>query len=545
MNLFNIECILVVFSESVLYKIKFVVNKTLWQKTKTTLLWILKILAVILCTVLVFVGAGLATVPEYIQTTYGTISFEQILFTLAQSGEQTAAGTAESARSIATTLLSSAVVLAFVVLAGLIICMFRLREKRLNRAIIISLCGSVIFCALGFMNAANSVDFFGYLKRQQYSSEDFYEYNYVDAQDVEFDFPEKKRNLVYIILESMEETFKDTAHGGAMEQNLIPNLTEIQNENLTFTQNRGLTNSFSTGCTVYSLVAQTSGTPLIFRPLSEATVMLPGTVTITDILADNGYEQTFLIGSNEGFDSRGEYFRSHGDVAVKDYYYALEEEWIPEGYDVWWGYEDDKLFDFAKEELTRLSESGDPFAFYTLTTDTHFPDGYICPDCPDKFDKQYFNAIYCSDKKAAEFIRWIQKQPWYENTTIVVTGDHPTMNSDLFGDISRSGYERSVFHTIINPGNERAVIRDIQATPFDLFPTTLSSLGVKMSSNQLGFGVDLFSGETTLAERYGASQFSNLIFSKSPYYEHKLWKDQRPNKDSNGNYVEEASEDEA
>ena len=36
---------------------------------------------------------------------------------------------------------------------------------------------------------------------------------------------------------------------------------------------------------------------------------------------------------------------------ILDYEYAVKNKMIPEDYKVWWGYEDEKLFGFAKEKL--------------------------------------------------------------------------------------------------------------------------------------------------------------------------------------------------
>ena len=54
---------------------------------------------------------------------------------------------------------------------------------------------------------------------------DLYEQYYVDGRDISLVFPEKKRNLIYIYLESMETTFADRASGGVMESNLMPELS--------------------------------------------------------------------------------------------------------------------------------------------------------------------------------------------------------------------------------------------------------------------------------------------------------------------------------
>ena len=58
--------------------------------------------------------------------------------------------------------------------------------------------------------------------------------NYVDPRSVEITFPEQKRNLIYIFLESMETTYADTENGGTFEKNVIPELTTLAQENEDF-----------------------------------------------------------------------------------------------------------------------------------------------------------------------------------------------------------------------------------------------------------------------------------------------------------------------
>ncbi|MFR3038324.1 MAG: hypothetical protein ACLTLY_05990 [Agathobacter rectalis] len=53
--------------------------------------------------------------------------------------------------------------------------------------------------------------------------------NYVDGRDVKLSFPNEKENLIYI-LESMEMTYADKSVGGAMQDNYIPELTDISKE---------------------------------------------------------------------------------------------------------------------------------------------------------------------------------------------------------------------------------------------------------------------------------------------------------------------------
>ncbi len=83
----------------------------------------------------------------------------------------------------------------------------------------------------------NGLDVSNYMKGQStYST--FIDDNYVDPSSVNITFPEQKRNLIYIFLESMEMTYADKENGGAFKQNVIPELTQLAQENEDFSGKR-------------------------------------------------------------------------------------------------------------------------------------------------------------------------------------------------------------------------------------------------------------------------------------------------------------------
>ena len=60
-----------------------------------------------------------------------------------------------------------------------------------------------------------------------------YEDEYIDPAKVEFTFPEKKRNLIYTFLESVETSDYSKNEGGALEYNCIPELYRLAEDNIT------------------------------------------------------------------------------------------------------------------------------------------------------------------------------------------------------------------------------------------------------------------------------------------------------------------------
>ena len=102
---------------------------------------------------------------------------------------------------------------------------------------------------------------------------------------------------------------------------------------------------------------------------------LPGVNTIGEILANEGYNQTLLVGSDAEFGGRRSYFTEHGNYNIVDINSLKADGRLPEDYREWWGYEDKKLFEFATQEAQKLYETGEPVNLTMLTADTHFPDG--------------------------------------------------------------------------------------------------------------------------------------------------------------------------
>lgn len=377
-------------------------------------------------------------------------------------------------------------------------------------------------------SAYNKLDIKGYVENQGTEST-FIEDNYVSAMDVKITFPERKRNLIYIFLESIEVTYADKDEGGGFKENMIPKLTQISIENENFSgENGGLNGAYAMPYTIWTsgaMFAHTSGLPLQIsiggNNMDTQDSFFAGAVSLGDILQQAGYSQTLMIGSDATFGGRRLYFTEHGNYDIFDYNYAIEEGILPEDYRVWWGYEDQKLFEYAKEKLVELSNENEPFNLTLLTVDTHAEDGYFCELCQEKYvNNPYANIVICADKQVERFVKWIQQQDFYENTTIVLVGDHPTMNTYICSDVEDE-YVRKVYTAYINSAVEVKNNSKREYTTFDYYPTTLAALGVEIEGNRLGLGTNLFSSTQTLTERYGL-EIEEQELNKNSHFMEKL-----------------------
>lgn len=361
--------------------------------------------------------------------------------------------------------------------------------------------------------------------KAEFKESDFIQSHYVKPEENILHFPEKKRNLIYIFLESMESTFTDPSAGEMITGCYIPELAALAEKNTNFSHNEGIGGALSypgTTWTAAAMVTQTAGVPVKVSLQADTygagDVFLPGVVSIGQILEEQGYNQVLLLGSNAEFHGREVYFTEHGNYEILDTDALKEAKRLPEDYEAWWGFEDEKLFAYAKEELTRLAEAEEPFNLTMLTADTHFPDGCPCRLCEERYDIPYANVLACSSRQVADFIAWIQEQPFYENTTIVISGDHLTMDGGFMEDIDPD-YIRTVYNCVIHAPEKPVREKNRMFGTMDLFPTTLAALGVKIDGEQLGLGTNLFSDRETLTEQYGYTFLAEELQKQSAFYD--------------------------
>ena len=484
----------------------------------------------ILMIIISVLGFILYNLGNWVLDTWGLLSIDEIIFHLKVPLDGTNS-------DVVLDGINACVPLAVLVLFLSIFLIIGLRNKH-GKCMIALFLVAVIACGSAGRAAYevyDELDVKEYLVSQKKESH-FIEQNYVDPRTTKITFPEQKRNLIYIYLESMESTFASKGDGGGLDFNCIPELTTLAEENTNFSNSDKLGGGYPAyggTWTMAGIFSQTSGIPIknseqtddVNATLAEQYSFSSQARNLEDIFADEGYNQCFMIGSDATFGGRRAYFESHGKgkTEICDYNTAKENGQIPEDYYVWWGYEDQKLFANAQEKLTELSSKDEPFNFTMLTVDTHFEDGYVCEQCQNEFgDNQYANVMACSSRQVDAFVKWIQQQPFYENTTIVISGDHLTMDSDFCNDVSED-YERSVYNVFINlPEGLDTSFEKTHSREFatlDMFPTTLAAMGVTIEGDRLALGVNLFSDEQTLTEQYGRKGLDKELMKKSKFYD--------------------------
>lgn len=489
---------------------------------------ILKILLTAVLTIVFFASSVVLSVAIWYNATFD-ITFNDLLYTMLSP----IGGTGESTLEHIFGECVPPVVILMIIFALITVLLWKDTPKRkIIRIICIILCPVFLLCSVVYAAFAFKIP--EYLAVSFVSSE-LYEREYVDPDSVKITDKDKNaRNLIYIYLESMETTYASVEDGGEQEINYIPHMTDMAYSNVSFSDGEklgGFRSVTGTGWTMGALMGTTSGVPFSLAVFGDNShnsqgkdgSFANGLVTLGDILKEKGYTQEFLCGSDVTFGGRATYFTVHGDYELFDLYTAREEGYIAEDYKVWWGYEDEILFKIAKDEITELASSDQPFNFTMLTVDPHHNKGYVCKLCGNEYSNRTANVVKCQDQQIYNFIEWCKTQDFYENTTIVIVGDHPRMDKQLIGE-NLEIYDRPMYNCIINSVVEcQSETTNRTFTSLDMFPTVLAAMGFEIEGERLGLGTNLFSTVPTLCEKNGVGKegydwFDTEVQKKSDYY---------------------------
>ena len=380
---------------------------------------------------------------------------------------------------------------------------------------------SIIFLVVSILVVAKSVHLDEYIINK-WKSTDIYEKYYVDTNKVNVTLPRNKRNLILIYLESMEASLFSKENGGAFDNSIIPELEDIALNNLSFSNTNLLGGAYtltSTSFTISSITASTTGTPVnikLFDGYSNDKPFMNNVRSLGNILNDNGYNLELIQGSDKEFGALDLYAIDNGNYKVFDNNTAKEKGLVDKDYFEWWGIEDKKVLEFSKEELKELSSDNKPFMLMLFTMDTHFKDGYQDNTCEKKYEEPLANSYACSSKMISEYLNWLKEQDFYDNTTIVLMGDHKVMQDSFYKD--HKDYDRVNYNVFIN-SIKNTNTKNRLFSQYDMYPTILSSIGASIEGNKLGFGVNLFSDEKTLIELLGKDEFDNELLKSSDYYD--------------------------
>lgn len=328
----------------------------------------------------------------------------------------------------------------------------------------------------------------------------------------------RKRNVVFLYLESLERTYFDQD----IFPDLVPNLSALERENVSFSDMRY---SYHTEWTIAGILSSQCGVPLYTSSNGNAMdaydAFMPNALCIGDILKKNGYDLTFMNGADTQFAGKDKFFKTHGfDTILGKTEHKRNAE--NEGFYSQWGLHDDRLLELAYDDFLRKSALNDPFGLFVLTVDTHHPKGHVSNSCAgvqyQDGSNQMLNAVKCSDVLVHDFVKKIQSSEFAKDTLIVIMSDHMAMKNQAHSLLVQ-GERRNLF-TIIDPYTRTPTQINRPASSMDVAPTILSYLG--FDSESLGFGRNLLGPAPTLMEEKGGG-INHFLISMKKVMQAELW----------------------
>jgi phosphoglycerol transferase MdoB-like AlkP superfamily enzyme len=292
--------------------------------------------------------------------------------------------------------------------------------------------------------------------------------------------PLKMKNIILIVLESVRsEELKNSQ--------ITPNINNFINESVNFTK------FYSTNITtVKSEHAILCGKPEISNqaPYSSLHGVFNG-LCLPKSLQNNGWDTYWFHGNTNEFFNRKIFHKSIGFNHVYGKEYFVENGYNIEN-DIGWGIPDTYVF---TESLKTLEKSKNDFFAEILTLTNHQPFSWKYPQkIPDSIKytgidkyRNYLKGINYTDYAFGIFLHQFKHSKLYNNTILIVTGDHGVPFYDKeYDNYKKQDILYTVPFAIYYKGIKPKKIDDNKYSHLDITPTVLDLLNVDNKISTLG-----------------------------------------------------------
>lgn len=305
----------------------------------------------------------------------------------------------------------------------------------------------------------------------------------------------KNKNIIMIQVESLQ----NFVIGKKVEnQEITPNLNKLIDDSYYFKNNHfiiGLGNTSDA-----DIAANTS-----LLPLNDAAIAVKYNqndfTSLPKALKEQGYSTSAYHGFFRDFWNRIKTFKSLG----YENFYAKDN--YGNGKRIGMGLNDK---DFLRETLDKIEEQKKPSFNYLITLSSHHPfsindeDKVINLD-QAKYNEQtyrYYNLIAYTDDALGQFMEGLKERGLYEDSIIVLYGDHLANHGDLnlpktkesigLDPLKESEYLEFIKVPLVVhlPGQTKKIVMEKASSNLDIMPTILNLVGSK--GNLPMFGKDLF-----------------------------------------------------
>lgn len=290
-------------------------------------------------------------------------------------------------------------------------------------------------------------------------------------------------NIVIIVVESLSQEYMGYR---GINTNYVPFITELAEKSLYF--DRAYANgrqSIEAMPSILATLPSLIGEPFITSQYSGVAVPSLG-----HTLAERGYSTAFFHGGKNG--------SMHIDSMAKlfgfEKYFGLSE--YPENtrdFDGSWGIFDEPFLQFSADKIGELRQ---PFLAGLFTLSSHNPfhvPEHLKPLLPAG-RQPFHRSLAYADYSLRKFFETAEKQPWFQNTLFVITGDH-TSEVEALEFLKEQSIYRVPILFFDPSGRLKAKRSERLVQHADIFPTITELLGIDLGSLRpppLVFGQSVF-----------------------------------------------------
>lgn len=307
----------------------------------------------------------------------------------------------------------------------------------------------------------------------------------------------KGRNLIIVQVESLENTVINEKIGN---QEITPHLNKLAKEGLYFSNYYAQIGPGTSADAEFSTLNS-------FYPLPDTVAFIKyaynNFTALPTLLRKNGYHTYSMHGDVSSFWNRANIYPRLG------YEKSFNEEEYTVTRNI--GAYDLGDEDFFNQSIPKLQSLPQPFMATLITLTSHTP--YKLPDDLNTFpmpsdnkfttlQQNYIQSIHYTDQAIASFIDGLKQAGLYENSLIVIFGDHGSFTNigtalkpkTIFADLQST----QVPLIILAPNTKLHGINQTPASHIDLYPTVANLLGISVSGTTM-FGQDIINTKNPVA----------------------------------------------
>jgi len=290
------------------------------------------------------------------------------------------------------------------------------------------------------------------------------------------DRPNQKKNLVFILVESLSATYVD--YFGHHNHGVTPFLDQLSGESHSYT------NFFASGQrSLEGIQMVLTGVPSLIGLSTIGEGFQARYTSLGHLATKNGYDSLYVQAMAR------ESFRGNAVAGATGFKHYFGKEDIPmrlnypdpEAAPFGWDYE---TLMFSLDQMKTLKK---PFVSFLVTSTTHTP----YPRLENRFEKYppstdgeggFLNSLAYTDWSLSEFFKAARKEPWFKDTLFVITADHAMAHH-------QKGSVENYFHVpliLYGPGMITAGDDERLGSQIDVLPTLVELLGLQGDVAALG-----------------------------------------------------------